>query len=83
MSTYLVAFVISNFESVTNYSSKGIMVEVAGRPEAIRNGEGDYALNETAYIIDFFADYFNIPYPLDKSSKLIFIIEKNINLKMF
>jgi aminopeptidase N len=44
-------------------------MEVAGRPEAIRNGEGDYALDEAAQIIDFFADYFNISYPLDKSSK--------------
>ena len=69
MSTYLVAFVISNFESVPKYSNKSVLIEVAGRPEAIRNGEGDYALDEAAQIIDFFADYFNISYPLDKSSK--------------
>ena len=71
MSTYLVAFVISNFESIQKNSSKNVLIEVAGRPEAIRNKEGDYALDEAAQIIDFFADYFNIRYPLDKSSKLL------------
>ena len=68
MSTYLVAFVISDFEKVNDTSSKGVLVEVAGRAEAIKNGDGDYALSEAMKIIDFFAGYFDVPYALDKSS---------------
>ena len=68
MSTYLVAFVVSKFEKINGTTPKGVIVEVAARPDAIRNGEGDYALDEAMKIIDFYADYFNISYPLKKSS---------------
>lgn len=69
MSTYLVGFVVSNFEMIKQNSSKyGIEIEVVARPSAIQMGSGDYALNETSKIIDYFADYFNISYPLKKSS---------------
>ncbi len=70
MSTYLVAFVVSDFKKVNSTSSSGVVVEVAGRPEKIENGDGDFALNEAMEIIDFFADYFDVPYPLAKSSKI-------------
>ncbi len=68
MSTYLVAYVISNFESINDTTSKNIAVEVSARPDAISNGEGAFALNETMFIIDFFIDYFNVTYPLPKIS---------------
>ena len=69
MSTYLVAFVVSNFKSIKMNSPKHqIEIEVYARPEAIDNGEGEYALNEAAEIIDFFSDYFNTSYPLSQSS---------------
>lgn len=70
ISTYLIAFVIANYEKVGTKSSKNITIEVAGRPQAILNNEGDFALKDAAVIIDFFDEYFNVPYPLDKSSKL-------------
>ena len=55
MSTYLVAYVISNFETIPDVSQpNGIDVEVSARPEAIQNGEGDYALLQTKEIIEFF-----------------------------
>ena len=69
MSTYLVAFVISDFAKLGNSSNKGIRVEVAGRPESINKGLANYVLSEAMQIIDFFADYFDVPYPLEKSSK--------------
>ena len=69
MSTYLVAFVISDFDKESAFSKKGILVEVAGRAEAINNGDGSFALNEAMEIIDFFSDYFNVSYPLEKLSK--------------
>ncbi len=71
MSSYLVAFVVSNFEMIEKKSPKyGVDIAVAGRPEAIANGEGDYALDQAAEIIDFFSDYFNTKYPIKNSSKL-------------
>ena len=45
MSTYLVAFVVSNFKSITKFSPiKGIKVDVVARPNAIDDGEGNFAL---------------------------------------
>lgn len=71
MSSYLVAFVISDFDKITTKSALGVEIEVAGKPHSIKAGEGEFALNEAAQIIDFFANYFNVPYPLQKSSMYI------------
>lgn len=70
MSTYLMAFAVTNYISKSRMSSKNIKVEVAAKPVSIDAGEGDYALNEAVKIIDFFADYFNVDYPLTKSSRV-------------
>lgn len=70
MSTYLVAFVVSNFKSIEMDSPKyGVKIGVAGRANAIDGGEGDEALVEAAQIIDFYSDYFGVKYPMPKSSK--------------
>ena len=72
MSTYLVAFVVANYKSISMNSLKHkIQVEVAARPEAIDKNEGNYALGEAAQIIDYFTDYFQVEYPLSKSSNWI------------
>ncbi len=71
MSSYLVGFVISNFKTLIGHSpERGVRTEIAARPEAIDAGEADLALNESMKIIDFFTDYFNMSYPLEKISKL-------------
>lgn len=70
MSTYLVAFVISDFTNINDMTIKGTYVEISARPEAIKNKEADYALVETKTILDFFSEYFNVPYPLKKMSML-------------
>lgn len=65
------AYVVSNFKKIsTNSIAKNVIIEVAARPEAIDNGDGDFALQEAAKIIDFFSDYFETDYPLKKSSKI-------------
>ena len=52
MSTYLVAFVISKFKSISKNSPKhNILIEVSARPSAIDNGEAEYALE---YVSMFF-----------------------------
>ena len=63
------AFVVSNFKKITTYSPvKNVTIEVAARPQAIDNGDGDFGLQEAAKIIDFFSNYFQTDYPLQKSS---------------
>ena len=69
MSTYLVAFVISDFKKIEKTSATGVKIEVAAKPHSIDAGEGDFSLGEAAQYIDFFADYFDLAYPLEKSSK--------------
>ena len=70
LSTYLIAFAVSEFPVISQRSEKNnILIEVAARPQAIQDKEGDHALNVTSIIMDYFIDYFNVNYTLDKSSK--------------
>ncbi|XP_063170496.1 aminopeptidase N [Candoia aspera] len=63
MSTYLVAFIVSQFEQV-NTTENGTLIRVWGRPKAIEEDQGSYALNVTWPILSFFNQQYNIPYPL-------------------
>ncbi|KAL4683492.1 hypothetical protein H8959_021186 [Pygathrix nigripes] len=64
MSTYLVAFIISDFESVSKITKSGVKVSVYAVPDKIN--QADYALDAAVTLLDFYEDYFNIPYPLPK-----------------
>ena len=55
-------------------SNKGVLAEEAGRAEAINNRDGAFAFEEAMKIIDFFADYFDVPYALYKSSILLLFV---------
>lgn len=68
MSTYLIAYAVTDFKNVSNTTASGKLIEVAARPNAIDNDEGLFALKEAVDIIDFFSEYFGIEYPLEKSS---------------
>jgi len=70
MSSYLVAFIVSNNKIINTTSSRDVLIEVSAKPESIDNNDGDFALGEAAEIIDFFSEYFDIDYPLKKSSIL-------------
>lgn len=59
MSTYLLAFVVSDFKNMTNGR-----FSVWARPEALESAR--YALEIGPKILDFFEKYFRIPYPLPK-----------------
>ncbi|XP_077203783.1 endoplasmic reticulum aminopeptidase 1 [Paroedura picta] len=64
MSTYLVAFIVSDFKSVTKMTSRGIKVSVYTVPYKIK--QADYALDSAVKLLDFYEGYFNISYPLPK-----------------
>ncbi|KAJ8417525.1 hypothetical protein AAFF_G00223680 [Aldrovandia affinis] len=64
MSTYLVAFVICNFSSVTAQTKRGITVSVFAPAHQIN--QTDHALQATVKILDFYEEYLQIPYPLPK-----------------
>jgi len=64
MSTYLVAFVIGPFEETKTVDVNGVPLRVV---YPIGKGHlADFALESGAFALNFFAEYFNIPYPGDK-----------------
>ncbi|XP_078666409.1 aminopeptidase Ey-like [Branchiostoma floridae x Branchiostoma belcheri] len=68
MSSYLVAFVISNFtyrENVTGLHGN-ITLKVWARPDAVANGEVDYAIAVASKVLTYYEEYFGIPFPLPK-----------------
>ncbi|MBN3293815.1 PSA aminopeptidase, partial [Polypterus senegalus] len=64
MSTYLVAFVVGEYDFVEGKSSDGVLVRVytpVGKAE-----QGRFALEVATKTLPFYKDYFNVPYPLPK-----------------
>uniref|UniRef100_A0A665WXQ4 Aminopeptidase n=1 Tax=Echeneis naucrates TaxID=173247 RepID=A0A665WXQ4_ECHNA len=64
MSTYLVAFVICDFKSVTATTSSGVKVSIYAAAE--KWSQTNYALEVAVKMLDFYEEYFNIRYPLPK-----------------
>uniref|UniRef100_T1DNX8 Aminopeptidase n=1 Tax=Crotalus horridus TaxID=35024 RepID=T1DNX8_CROHD len=65
MSTYLLGFIVSEFENVSAIENN-ILIQIWGRPNAIREGQGIYALNVTGLILSFFEREYRVPYPLTR-----------------
>jgi aminopeptidase N len=63
MSTYLVAFVVSKFVSVSS-EEDGFTLSVYSRPEQIKNAQ--LALTSASKILRFYENIYDIPYPLHK-----------------
>ncbi|XP_061673972.1 leucyl-cystinyl aminopeptidase [Syngnathoides biaculeatus] len=63
MSTYLVAFVVGNFTSVSKNVSD-ILVSVYSVPE--KKAHTNYALDTASKLLEFYNGYFEINYPLQK-----------------
>ncbi|KAI4882934.1 hypothetical protein NFI96_030329, partial [Prochilodus magdalenae] len=64
MSTYLVAFIVCDFLSISKNTGHGIKISVYAVPEKIDQAE--FALDAAVKLLDFYDDYFDIPYPLPK-----------------
>ncbi|XP_005885265.1 PREDICTED: aminopeptidase N [Myotis brandtii] len=73
MSTYLLAYIVSEFTYVnmteTMSTNQNVLIRIWARPSATAAGHGQYALNVTGRILNFFAQHYNTPYPLDKSAQ--------------
>ncbi|XP_010082017.1 PREDICTED: thyrotropin-releasing hormone-degrading ectoenzyme, partial [Pterocles gutturalis] len=66
MSTYYLAWAVCNFTYREAVTKSGVVIRLYARPDAIRRGSGDYALNITRRLIEFYEDYFKVPYSLPK-----------------
>ncbi|XP_015239277.1 PREDICTED: aminopeptidase N-like [Cyprinodon variegatus] len=69
MSTYLLAFIVSDYGNIGN-NIGGVDIRIFARKPAITAGQGDYALNITGPILKFFEEYYNSTYPLPKSDQI-------------
>uniref|UniRef100_A0A1A8GD29 Aminopeptidase n=1 Tax=Nothobranchius korthausae TaxID=1143690 RepID=A0A1A8GD29_9TELE len=64
MSTYLVAYIVSDFLSVSRTTQHGVKISIYAVPEKIN--QTAFALDAAVKLLDFYDDYFDIPYPLPK-----------------
>ncbi|CAL8262791.1 unnamed protein product [Merluccius merluccius] len=69
MSSYLLALVVCDYSNRTTQQGD-TLIRIWARRKAIEEGQGDYALNVTGPILDFFQEYYNITYPLSKSDQI-------------
>ncbi|NWH43076.1 AMPE aminopeptidase, partial [Fregata magnificens] len=68
MSTYLVCFVVHQFQWVERISASGKPLRVYAQPLQIHTAE--YAADVTKIVFDFFEEYFNLSYSLPKLDKI-------------
>ena len=64
MSTYLLCYVIGEYEYIEKPSKNGVAVRVYTAPG--KTEQGKYSLDVAVRCLDFYEDYFQIPYPLPK-----------------
>uniref|UniRef100_A0A3B4BFX1 Aminopeptidase n=1 Tax=Periophthalmus magnuspinnatus TaxID=409849 RepID=A0A3B4BFX1_9GOBI len=69
MSSYLLAVIVCDF-TFLSYIFVCFEIRIWARRKAIQSGQGNYALNVTGPILDFFQNYYNISYPLSKSDQI-------------
>ncbi|XP_045894112.1 aminopeptidase Ey-like isoform X1 [Micropterus dolomieu] len=69
MSTYLLAFIVSDYAYINN-TIDGVLIRIFARKPAIAAGQGQYALNKTGPILKFFEKYYSSKYPLPKSDQI-------------
>jgi puromycin-sensitive aminopeptidase len=68
MSTYLVAYVVGEYDYLETKDSTGVSIRVytpVGKKE-----HGQFALDTVSKILPFYAEYFNIKYPIAKADQI-------------
>ena len=68
MSTYLLAFVVGELRSIERRADNGTLIRVWATPG--NEGKGEFALDVSCRLLEYFNDYFGIPYPLEKLDHL-------------
>jgi aminopeptidase N len=68
MSTYLVAFIVCDYKRITKETRKRVSVSVYAPNEMI--SQANFALSTAADAMDFYEEFFGVPYPLPKQGKL-------------
>lgn len=74
MSTYLVAFVICDYTSINRETQNGIFVSVY--TPSLFISQATFALDTACHLMDFFEEFFGIPYPLKKQGMIILIFKQ-------
>lgn len=64
MSTYLLAFAFGNMGFLESKTREGVIVRAYATPENVEFTK--FALETAVNILEFYNDYFDIPYPLEK-----------------
>uniref|UniRef100_A0A3P8VFT7 Aminopeptidase N-like N-terminal domain-containing protein n=1 Tax=Cynoglossus semilaevis TaxID=244447 RepID=A0A3P8VFT7_CYNSE len=64
MSTYLLAYIVCDFLSASRTTNRGVKISAYALPEKIN--QTAFALYAAVKLLDFYEDYFDIPYPLLK-----------------
>lgn len=64
MSTYLVAFVVCDFQRVSTQTARHVSVSVYAPDDLI--AQAGFALRTAADIMDYYEEFFGVPYPLPK-----------------
>mmetsp|Transcript_28554 Transcript_28554/g.62170 ORF Transcript_28554/g.62170 Transcript_28554/m.62170 type:complete len:893 (-) Transcript_28554:81-2759(-) len=64
MPTYLVAFVVGEFDHIQAQTEHGVLIKVYTPPG--KSDAGKYALDCATKALDHFNDFFGVPYPLPK-----------------
>lgn len=62
MSTYLLAFIVGEFEHIEKKTKRGVVVRIF--TTAGKNHQARFALDVAVRCLEFYEDYFDIPYPL-------------------
>jgi glutamyl aminopeptidase len=68
MSTYLVCFIVCDFEKKSKTTKKGVDVTVYA-PRG-RIAQTNYALDVGVKVLEYYEEFFNIPYPLPKQDMI-------------
>jgi aminopeptidase N len=69
MQTYLLAFLVSDFQFVSNTSVVPPQ-RVFAKPSSISNGDANYALGVSPDVLKGFEDYLDIPYTFPKMDQV-------------
>ncbi|XP_017777374.1 PREDICTED: endoplasmic reticulum aminopeptidase 1-like isoform X2 [Nicrophorus vespilloides] len=69
MSTYLVAFVICDYKHLNKQTERGVSVSVYTPSPYI--SQASFALSTATHIMNFFEDFFMVPYPLPKQDLVV------------